>query len=125
MKNSGYSISEILRFLEKDRLIIKKYIQGEANDLSKHSRKRNNPYENRVINLTDMGYIEKQIVDILLSEGYKLSNSNARHMILKVVKENSLSINKYSPVRESVKTKNGARNEKYIYLKRSYIFNYL
>lgn len=47
------------------------------------------------------------------------------HMIRKVVKENNLKINKYSPVSESVKTKNGARDEKYIYLKRSYIFDYL
>lgn len=46
-------------------------------------------------------------------------------MIRKVVKENNLKINKYSPVSESVKTKNGARDEKYIYLKRSYIFDYL
>ncbi|WP_428817971.1 helix-turn-helix domain-containing protein (plasmid) [Clostridium butyricum] len=125
MKNDGYSISEISRLLGKDRRTIKRYIQGEVNDLSKHSRKRNNPYENRVISLIKIGYIEKQIVDILLSEGYKLSKSNARHMIRKVVKENNLKINKYSPVSESVKTKNGARDEKYINLKRSYIFDYL
>lgn len=125
MKNDGYSISEISRLLGKDRRTIKRYIQGEVHNLCKHSRKINNLYENRVISLIRIGYIEKQIVDILLSEGYKLSKSNARHMIRKVVKENNLKINKYSPVSESVKTKNGARDEKYIYLKRSYIFDYL
>lgn len=125
MKNDGYSISEISRLLGKDRRTIKRYIQGEVHNLCKHSRKRNNPYKNRVISLIKIGYIEKQIVDILLSEGCKLSKSNARHMIRKVVKENNLKINKYSPVSESVKTKNGARDEKYIYLKRSYIFDYL
>ena len=113
MKNDGYSISEISRLLGKDRRTIKRYIQGEVHNLCKHSRKINNLYENRVISLIRIGYIEKQIVDILLSEGYKLSKSNARHMIRKVVKENNLKINKYSPVSESV------------YLKRSYIFDYL
>lgn len=94
MKNDGYSISEISRLLGKDRRTIKRYIQGEVHNLCKHSRKRNNPYKNRVISLIKIGYIEKQIVDILLSEGYKLSKSNARHMIRKVVKENNLKINK-------------------------------
>ncbi|WP_154240235.1 helix-turn-helix domain-containing protein [Paraclostridium sordellii] len=94
MKNDGYSISEISRLLGKDRRTIKRYIQGEVHNLCKHSRKRNNPYENRVISLIKIGYVEKQIVDILLSEGCKLSKSNARHMIRKVVKENNLKINK-------------------------------
>lgn len=125
MKNNGYSISEISRLLSKDRRTIKRYIQGEPNNLCKHSRKRNNPYETKVINLIKNGYIERQIVDILLSEGYKLSTSNARHMIRKVVKDNNLTINKYSPVSNSIKTKNGARDKEYTYLKRSYIFDYL
>lgn len=125
MKNKGYSISEISRLIGKDRRTIKKYIQGEPSDLCKHTRKRNNPYENRVINLIKNGYIEKQIVDILLSEGYKLSTSNARHMIRKVVRDNNLNINKYSPVSNSIKTKNGAKDKKYIYLKRSCIFDHL
>ena len=125
MKNNVYSISGISRLLGKDRHTIKRYIQGEPNDLCKHPRERNNQYENRVINLIGAGYIEKQIVDILLSEGYKLSTSNARHMIRKVVKDNNLNINKYSPVSNSIKTKNSARDEEYTYLKRSYIFDYL
>lgn len=125
MKNNSYSISEISRLLGKDRCTIKRYIQGDPNDLCKHSRKRNNSYETKVINLINNGYIEKQIVDILLSEGYKLSTSNARHMIRKVVKDNNLTINKYSPVSNSIKTKNGAMDKEYTYLKRSYIFDYL
>ena len=87
--------------------------------------KIDNPYENRVINLIKNGYIEKQIVDILLYEGYKLSISNARHMIRKVAKDNNLNINKYSNVSNSVRTKNGASDENYTYLRRSYIFDYL
>ena len=125
MKNKGYSISEISRLLDKDSRTIKRYIQGEVHNLCKHSRKRNNPYENRVINLIERGYIEKQIVEILLLEGYKLSKSKARHMIRKYIEDNNLNINKYSPVSNSVKTKNGASDEKYIYLKRSYIFDYI
>lgn len=125
MKNNGYSISEISRLLGKDRRTIKRYIQGNPNDLCKHSRKRNNPYETKVINLIKNGYIEKQIVDILLSEGYKLSTSNARHMIRKVVKDNNLIINKYSPISNSIKTKNGTRDKEYMYLKRRCIFDYL
>lgn len=125
MKNNSYSISEISRLLGKDRRTIKRYIQGDPNDLCKHSRKRNNSYETKVINLINNGYIEKQIVGILLSEGYKLSTSNARHMIRKVVKDNNLTINKYSPVSNSIKTKNGAMDKEYTYLKRSYIFDYL
>ena len=46
-------------------------------------------------------------------------------MIRKVVKDNNLNINKYSPVSNSIKTKNSARDEEYTYLKRSYIFDYL
>lgn len=46
-------------------------------------------------------------------------------MIRKVVKDNNLIINKYSPVNNSIKTKNGASDAKYTYIKRSYIFNYL
>ena len=46
-------------------------------------------------------------------------------MIRKFIEDNNLNINKYSPVSNSVKTKNGASYEKYIYLKRSYIFDYL
>ena len=70
-------------------------------------------------------YAEKQIFDILIAEGYKLSKSNARHMISKVVKNNNLNINKYSPVINSLKTSSGAIDNKYIYLKRSYIFKHL
>lgn len=125
MKNNVYSISGISRLLGKDRHTIKRYIQGEPNDLCKHPRERNNQYENRVINLIGAGYIEKQIVDILLSEGYKLSTSNARHMIRKVVKDNNLNINKYSPVSNSIKSKNSDKDDEYTYLKRSYIFDYL
>ena len=33
---------------------------------------RYNSYENKVISLVKDGYIEKQIVDILIAEGYKL-----------------------------------------------------
>lgn len=69
MKNKGYSISEISRLLDKDRRTVKKYIQGEPNNLCKYSRKINNSYETKLINLVSNGYIEKQIVDILLSEG--------------------------------------------------------
>ena len=47
-----------------------------------------------MISLVKDGYIEKQIVDILIAEGYKLSKSNARHMLRKVVKNNNLNINK-------------------------------
>lgn len=86
MKNIGYSISKISRLLDKDSCAIKKYIQGESLDLCKHSRKIHNPYEKRVINLIEIGNIEKQIVEILISDGYKLSRSNARHMIRKVIK---------------------------------------
>lgn len=119
MKEDGYSISDISRLLGKDRRTIRKYISGNPNDLCKDIRKRYryNPYENRVINLVESGYIEKQIVNILISEGYKLSISNARHMIRKVVKDNNLNINKYSPVTNSVKTSNGANDMKYTYIK--------
>ena len=78
-----------------------------------------------MISLVKDGYIEKQIVDILIVEGYKLSKSNARHMIRKVVKNNNLNIKKYSPVINSIKTPSGAINNEHIYLKRSYIFKYL
>lgn len=125
MKEDGYSISDISRLLGKDRRTIKKYISGNPNDLCKDIRKRYNPYENRVINLVESEYIEKQIVNILISECYKLSISNARHMIHKAVKDNNLNINKYSPVTNSVKTSNGANDMKYTYIKRNYIFMYL
>lgn len=125
MKNNAYSISEISRLLGKDRRTIKKYIQGNPNELCEYYRKIDNPYENRVVNLIKTGYIEKQIVDILLSEGYKLSTSNARHMIRKVTKDNNLNINKYSNVSNSVRTRKGASDENYTYLRRSYIFDYL
>lgn len=46
-------------------------------------------------------------------------------MIRKFIKDNNLNINKYSPVSNSIKTKNSARDEEYTYLKRSYIFDYL
>ena len=97
MKKQGYSISEISRLLGKDRRTIRKYIKGNPYDLCKHLRKRYNPYENRIISLIIDGYIEKQIIDILITEGYNLSRSNARHMIRKIVKDNNLNINKYSP----------------------------
>ena len=126
MKKEGYSISEISRLLGKDRRTIKRYITGSPNDLCKNIRaKRYNPYENRVISLVKNGYIEKQIVDILMLEGYKLTVSSARHMIQRVVKANKLKINKYSPVLNSIKTPKGASDIKYTYLKRSYIFEYL
>ena len=125
MKEKGYSISEISRLLGKDRRTIKKYTSGNPNDLCKNIRRRYNPYENRIINLVESGYIEKQIVNILISEGYRLSISNARHMIRKVVKDNNLNINKYSPVINSVKTSKGASDIKYTYITRNYIFKYL
>lgn len=125
MKEKGYSISEMSRLLGKDRRTIKKYTSGNPTDLCKQIRRTYTPYENRIINLVESGYIEKQIVNILISEGYRLSISNARHMIRKVVKDNNLNINKYSPVINSVETSNGASNMKYTYIRRSYIFKYL
>lgn len=125
MNKNGYSVSDISRLLGKDGRTIKKYIIGNPMKLYKHVRNRYNPYENKIINWVKDGYIEKQIVDILISEGYKLSKSNARHMIRKVVKNNNLNINKYSPVTNSKKTHNGAIDNKYTYVKRSYIFKYL
>lgn len=125
MKKQGYSISEMSRLLDKDRRTIRKYTQGDPYDLCKHLRKRHNPYENRIINLISDGCIEKQIIDILITEGYSLSRSNARHMIRKIVKDNNLNINKYSPTSNSIKTNNGASDNKYIYIKRTCIFNYL
>ena len=125
MNKKGYSVSEISRLLGKDGRTIKKYIIGNPMKLYKHVRNRYNPYENKIINWVKDGYIEKQIVDILISEGYKLSKSNARHMIRRVVKNNKLNINKYSPVTNSKKTHNGAIDNKYTYVKRSYIFKYL
>ena len=125
MKLKGYSISEISRLLGKDRRTIKKYIIGNPKDLCKFTVKINNPYEDKVINLVNAGYIEKQIVNILISDGYNRTMSNARHMIRKVVKDNNLIINKYSPVTNSVKTSNGARDMKYIYITKTCIFKYL
>lgn len=125
MKKHGYSISEISRLLGKDGRTVKKYTLGNPYDLCKHLRKIHNPYENRITNLIDDGCIEKQIIDILITEGYKLSRSNARHMIRKIVKDNDLNINKYSPTNNSIKTDNGASDNKYIYIRRNYIFNYL
>ena len=86
IRNNGYSFSEISRLLGKDRRTMKKYSTGDPADLCKQSKKRYNKYENRIINLIRSGYIEKQIIDILISEGYNLSRSNGRHMIRKVVK---------------------------------------
>ena len=125
MAECGCSISEISRLLGKDNRTVKKYIIGNRKDLYKHIGYSYNPYENKVISLVKDGYIEKQIVDILIAEGYKLSKSNARHMIHKVVKNNNLNINKYSPVINSIKTPSGAIDNEYIYLKRSYIFKHL
>ena len=125
MNEEGYSISEISRLLGKDRRTIRKYTSGNPNDLCKLIRRRSNPYKNRIINLVESGYIEKQIVDILISEGYRLSISNARHMIRKVVKDNNLNINKYSPVINSIKTSTGARDIKYTYITRNFIFKHI
>ena len=108
--------------LGKDNRTVKKYIIGNRKDLYKHIGYSYNPYENKVISLVKYRYIKKQIVDILIAERYKLSKSNARHMIHKIVKSNNLNINKYSPVINSLKTSSGAIDNKYIYLKRSYIF---
>lgn len=68
---------------------------GKPNDLCRFTGKRNNPYENKVKNLVKSGYIEKQIVNILISEGYNRIMSNNRHMIRKVIKENNLIIDIY------------------------------
>lgn len=125
MRNNGHSFDEISRLLGKDRRTVKKYSTGNPYDLCKQSRKRYNKYENRIIDLIKSGYIGKQIIDILISEGYNLSRSNARYMIRKVAKDNNLDINKYSPASNSVKTENGAIDSEYIYVKRSCIFDYL
>lgn len=59
MKNEGYLNSELSIVLGKGRRTIKNTCQAIKNDLCKHIRKRYNPYENRVINLVEEGYIEK------------------------------------------------------------------
>ena len=125
MKEKGYSISDISRLLGKDRRTISRYISGNPNNLCKDTRKRYNPYEDKIINLIKSGYIEKQIINILISEGYKLSISNARHMIRKVVKDNNLNINKYSPVINSVNTSNKSSDIKYTYITRNLIFKHI
>ena len=115
MAECSWLISEISRLLGKDNRTVKKYIIGNPKDLYKHIRYRYNPYENKVISLVKYRYIKKQIVDILIAERYKLSKSNARHMIHKIVKSNNLNINKYSPVINSIKTPSGAIDNEYIY----------
>ena len=125
-KAQGCSTSEIARLLGKDRRTIRRYLTGKPEQLCKRTRqRRTDSYENRIILLLSQGYIQKQIVDTIIEEGYNQSYSAARHLVNRVIKRNKLEVNKYCSSIRSHKIIEGVKNKKSKYIHRSYIFQHI
>lgn len=124
-KKEVCSISEIARRCNKDRRTITKYLTGDSGKRCRFNVNiKKNAYEPWIIELVQKGYIQKQIADILITNGYNCTYHNARRSVQKVVKENELIINKYCSAMCTTKTASGAVNrEKNIFIEVMY-FNF-
>lgn len=78
-----------------------------------------------IIDLVKQGFIQKQIIEVMMSKGYPRTYSNARHLVHKVVVNHKLDIHKYCPTSRCKTTETGAVNTENKYIHRSNLFKFL
>lgn len=126
LKEEGNGISTIARLLGKDRRTIKRYLNGDPEQICKHTRqRREDPFEKRIITLVSQGYIQKQVIETIFSEGYDKSYSAARHLVNRVIQRNHMEVNKYCSCIRNNKVKDDTKNKKEKCMNRSYVFQHI
>lgn len=127
LHQEGVSIHKIARITGKNRNTVKKYLEGDPNNLCRNSRHSVlEGYKDFIIKAIKGGQTQTDIVKALGCMGYTGSTSNARQYISSVVKQYNLEIAKYRSLSPK-ESENAANVEKpkVDYITRKGVFNYL
>lgn len=120
------SIHEISRIMGKNRNTVKKYLEGDPDNLcrSNHHVSSLSGYDDQIIKCIINGDTQSVIARKLIENGYSGTISNARQYICSIAKNNHLELSKYC----STFAENGEPQQKMPkadYITRKGIFNYL
>ena len=122
---TGASIREIARITGKERKTVKKYIEGNPDELcrsNKHGCLEG--YKDFIIKCIQKGMIQSAIARELTTLGYTGTNSNARQYIRTIALQYGMEISKYSNTQARYND-DGTVKPKLDYITRKGIFNYL
>lgn len=123
----GVSIHEIARVTGKNRSTVKKYLEGNPNNLCRSNKHGTlEAYKDSIIKAVQDGMTQAAIVRQLEGMGYTSTGSNARQYIRSLAREYGLEIAKYSNTcAESEDATARSSKVKYDYITRKGIFDHL
>lgn len=127
LHQEGVSIHEIARLTGKSRNTVKKYLEGDPNNLCRNNRHGVlEGFKDFIIKAIREGHTQADMARRLGGMGYTGSASNARQYICSVAEQYGLEIAKYNSLTPK-ENENGTNIEKpkVDYITRKGIFNYL
>ena len=125
LHKSGASIREIARITNKERKTVKKYLEGDPDNLcrsNKHSQLESCT-DNIIKNIQD-GLTASTIAKQLQDQGYQYTLSNIRHYVTSIAAQYGLEISKYNRTAPKY-DQNGKKKQPMDYVTRKGIFNHL
>ena len=122
---TGASIREIARITGKERKTVKKYIEGNPDELCRSNKLGClEGYKDFIIKCIQKGMIQSAIARELTTLGYTGTISNARQYIRTIALQYGMEISKYSNTQARYND-DGTVKPKLDYITRKGIFNYL
>ncbi len=122
----GYSMVKIAKIVDKDRVTIAKYIEGDPDKLCRSNKQsmKLTGFTDYIIECINDGLTQSKIADKLAEAGYKGTNSNARMFIRSIAERYALNLAKYD---RRIPDDNASRSSKpkAEYITRKGIFNHL